>query len=699
MALRWLGLLLLITLSVGCKPRVIGEESEELIPLVNHEAPKPKPVVTPPPELPPPPAGSWTSLPAPTPPRTGSWKPGPIALPPPATLAVSEYASFDELSKQFAETRVRQQVLSTGELELEVLYDAAVRTAFEGKGEVNDRLEFLQRWAKEKPEDATPLIIAAKLYILWGWEARGSGFAGTVSEDGFRLFGERLRSALTQARAAEKLQPADAELYRVLVDLAKGLAGKREHVDRWAETGRKIQPNYFPLYDSVSEYLLPRWHGEPGDIEKFAEQISTAIGGDDGQEAYARIALQTNMYDSTMLFTSDYDSRKIAAGAAVMERRYPQAETLVNFLALIAWKEQNLPLARKHLEQLPKAKVDFRQFGSENRYFRFVSYCVSEAPPDRPDHFYWPYLHGAYDMIYAHGGRLLTTPQSDSEQLQVWDRADLNGPIATLPQFPEKIFAVVADAAGKRIILSAGNPNESKDIVISVDDLAGPEARLRKPIIHTDEKQWRGTAISRDGDLAATCRNKTVHLWNPATGLKVLQLPGEFDHPVMSFSPDSKRLSIVSRNRFLVHDVADGKLVREYKGQIPPDHGYGVNVNRIFRYYDSQTIIGDGVVWPRAQPALIRWNPDDNRVVEIMRLEPRRTLSLDDLSPNYAVFSDVGQNAGTTIFLVRRSDGKLLRSINGHVGRIRQTLISPDESELATLEQDGPIRFWKLAGK
>jgi hypothetical protein len=45
-----------------------------------------------------------------------------------------------------------------------------------------------------------------------------------------------------------------------------------------------------PIYYAKVVYLLPRWHGEPGDIERFAEKVADQRGGDDGDMLYMFLA-------------------------------------------------------------------------------------------------------------------------------------------------------------------------------------------------------------------------------------------------------------------------------------------------------------------------------------------------------------------------------------------------------------------------
>ena len=52
------------------------------------------------------------------------------------------------------------------------------------------------------------------------------------------------------------------------------LGATRAQVEEWVRLGRQIDPTYYPLYLKMAEYLLPRWHGQRGDVELGAQHVA-----------------------------------------------------------------------------------------------------------------------------------------------------------------------------------------------------------------------------------------------------------------------------------------------------------------------------------------------------------------------------------------------------------------------------------------
>ncbi|WP_425613383.1 hypothetical protein NA78x_003215 [Anatilimnocola sp. NA78] len=613
-----------------------------------------------------------------------------------AFIEISPDATIDELSALFAKAREEKKHLPTGQIELYELYGVAVRTPFQGKEDLSERIEFFKQWSEAKPDDPTPLIILARLYTSWGWEARGSGWAATVGQEGFRLFHERLKQGGKFGVAAEKLAPQDPELYRSLVDIGRGLATKREHIDRWVEAGRKVDPTYYPLYQSMAEYLLPRWHGEAGEVEKFAEETCAAVGGDDGLEAYARIAMKMNLYDSEMLYTSEFDPAKIDRGAQLMSQRFPLAPALLDFLAVVAWKGERYEDARKLLTLIrKKEEPDYRHWASQSRYQAFVKYCEAMPVADRADLVFYPYLYGPIDFNFFEGNtKLITLPNQKGEPIKFWDLKDLKQPVGMLPPLPDILHRVVTDTEGK-ILLLEGNTNENSLVIVL--HLDNPT----EPVIYRDVGQHGGSKLSPDGKTAATCRSSTIHLWDPATGEQLHELSLETGYPMMRFTPDSSRLLVSHKGNQHVFNVADGKellVIDNSKAEIP-------SILSLMGYVDGTAVLGSGTLRTPTGfvNVLTKWDPTNNQRTEFLRLAPSATggqpPSLEEVSKNHFVLSErgpAGMNDTQVLHVHRLSDGKLVRTISGHNNFIKHLRITPDDKQLVTMEVQGPLRFWNI---
>lgn len=164
---------------------------------------------------------------------------------------------------------------------------------FEGITEAADAkgpAEFDRRideWGKAFPESQTVPVVRAKWWVRQAWNARGNGYAHTVSPGGWKRFEE----GLAKARAALESMPLESvqcpHWYRVLLTVALGECWDDARQKALFEAGVARWPDYYDFYFARAQYLLPRWHGAQGDWEKFA--LGLAEKGGEGPMLYARI--------------------------------------------------------------------------------------------------------------------------------------------------------------------------------------------------------------------------------------------------------------------------------------------------------------------------------------------------------------------------------------------------------------------------
>ncbi len=122
------------------------------------------------------------------------------------------------------------------------------------------------------PKNPVKLELDGNFYIKDAWLARGSDYANTVSDEGWKLFGERL------AKADEILEPIYAQYPNetgtchsmMTVELGQGQG--RDRMELWFQRAIKANPNDFGAYKSKEWYLLPRWYGSVDDIMAFGQE-------------------------------------------------------------------------------------------------------------------------------------------------------------------------------------------------------------------------------------------------------------------------------------------------------------------------------------------------------------------------------------------------------------------------------------------
>ena len=54
----------------------------------------------------------------------------------------------------------------------------------------------LEKWRAQYPQSITVYTTLAATYVNYAWQARGNGYANTVTDEGWQLFRDRIHQAL-----------------------------------------------------------------------------------------------------------------------------------------------------------------------------------------------------------------------------------------------------------------------------------------------------------------------------------------------------------------------------------------------------------------------------------------------------------------------------------------------------------------------
>ncbi len=188
-----------------------------------------------------------------------------------------------------------------------------------------DELEAALRKNKTCSE-AIFLTIKGLFYSDWAWEARGSGFSDSVTEEGAKLFNERLLVAQPCLEQAWALDRSNEYICKQLVK-ASGAQQDMNALEIWFQRGKKIDPDDEQLYIAKLTYLQPRWFGSSEDMLQFGREC-----------------LKEGRWDSRIPFVL-LSAHYWAAGDTVEDRRSYFAQPEV-------WKEIE-PLFTTYLARYP----------------------------------------------------------------------------------------------------------------------------------------------------------------------------------------------------------------------------------------------------------------------------------------------------------------------------------------------------------
>jgi hypothetical protein len=95
----------------------------------------------------------------------------------------------------------------------------------------------------------------------------------------------------------------------------------------------QFEPGGYCYAQILADYLLPKWNGEKGNTEKFAEEAADRVGGEEGDILYFRLAayLVCACEDETHLSWP-----RIKKGFELSERRYGASMLSLNKIAFLA---------------------------------------------------------------------------------------------------------------------------------------------------------------------------------------------------------------------------------------------------------------------------------------------------------------------------------------------------------------------------
>ncbi len=127
------------------------------------------------------------------------------------------------------------------------------------------------------PSDPCAYLLRGVHALAWGWLARGTGWASSVTEEGWRLLRERLRLADADLRYAASLDPADPTPWSFLIRVGLGLSWDKAAVRAVFEETRRRDPEHYPAHRQMLWAVSPKWGGTDADMFDFARSIAQAV--------------------------------------------------------------------------------------------------------------------------------------------------------------------------------------------------------------------------------------------------------------------------------------------------------------------------------------------------------------------------------------------------------------------------------------
>ncbi|MGB0372972.1 MAG: hypothetical protein ACPGN3_16700 [Opitutales bacterium] len=262
-----------------------------------------------------------------------------------------EARDFDFLEDSALKFIESKALLDDGSWSITRFHEALGRRPGRSEPQFQADLQILKEWETEFPNSLTAKVAKIDFLTDYAWFARGGGYSNTVTDEGWKLMGERLMEAWKIIQTAVDHEGKNPYLYEIAIKVAMGLSVDARIYSELLTMSRENFPGYYPIEVRRAYSLLPRWHGSEGDWEHFADEASDAAG-DLGPEVYARIIMNQKRFYGDVFRDSAVEWEKAKVGLLSLNKKYPEAVEIQNFTAFLAVQGRDRELASEYFDKL-----------------------------------------------------------------------------------------------------------------------------------------------------------------------------------------------------------------------------------------------------------------------------------------------------------------------------------------------------------
>lgn len=213
------------------------------------------------------------------------------------------------------------------------------------------------RWKSRIPGSRHVALAEAGLLRQRAWDARGGGYANTVSAETWKLFEDLHQQAervLLDAPSASRELPA---WHSMMIQVSQDLTYPKHSTVSLLEKAAAKWPNYYHFFELVATRYQPIWGGSWRKVESFAADWSRRYAEQygEGDTLYARIYVRLRNFDSFAEMSPDWN--KLKKGLEEIVLRFPKSIEYRNYLASFACAARDKSAYVKAMAALERGDV------------------------------------------------------------------------------------------------------------------------------------------------------------------------------------------------------------------------------------------------------------------------------------------------------------------------------------------------------
>jgi hypothetical protein len=233
------------------------------------------------------------------------------------------------------------------------------------------------------PNESISWLLKGEAYNIVAANARGSGYANTVTEEGWKGFSENLAVAENSLKRAWELNPKDARIAVTMIWIVNDQGQSRDQMELWFNRAMENNTNDYEACQAKLNYIEPKWHGSTEAMLEFGRECVTnqAWGGNIPLILLdAHKSIQRQYVDDSE--KSDYWKQpEVWADVKMAFDRFfelnPKSTGWHHDYALYAYKSEQWD---KLNELIPKlGPINYNFFGGTNEFEKMVQLAKEHA--------------------------------------------------------------------------------------------------------------------------------------------------------------------------------------------------------------------------------------------------------------------------------------------------------------------------------
>lgn len=240
-------------------------------------------------------------------------------------------------------------------------------------------------WRAARPQSNLARLVAIQMWTDVADEARGGGFASTITPAMSARIDVALGRGSQTLRALPKAAFGSPLAFMVTMRWGRLASAPREFFDDLFVEGTRKFPDYLPLYSTHARNLLPRWFGEAGESEALLKKRADQIDGAEGDIFYGRIVWDFATSIGQLSMDSQFDYERAHRGLKLLHERFPNSVSAFSARLGLAFVRVDTKIAQPMLRDADAYVLDNTRSPwavplDQNRFADFRMYVLGEQP-------------------------------------------------------------------------------------------------------------------------------------------------------------------------------------------------------------------------------------------------------------------------------------------------------------------------------